>query len=212
MAQTIHDLFREIDKALEQVRALGARDEHLSLKLPRRALPDFRQLCGNNDPGVMAMAPASYCGIPITEWTDGPFMSFSLDHKVIFDPTMPTTFYGKGVHDMVVELRNAPAKVDLTPRFAPPCPECGLRDGRHLACRTGEALDCIFRADIAGDIERIQATPIAGRLPRIPTGRIGRIIRARRKRFKAKPFTTEHDEGVHRAISAMQRPGRANEL
>lgn len=42
--------------------------------------------------------------------------------------------------------------------------------------------------------------------------RMARIIAARRSRFKAKPFTTEHDEGVHRAISAMQKPGRANEL
>lgn len=42
--------------------------------------------------------------------------------------------------------------------------------------------------------------------------RMSRIIAARRKRFKAAPFTTEHDEGVHRAISAMQRPGRANDL
>lgn len=29
---------------------------------------------------------------------------------------------------------------------------------------------------------------------------------------KPKPFISEHDEGVHRAMSAMQRKGRANEL
>lgn len=105
MSDDIHDLLREIDKALEQVRAVGAIDADLSLKLPRAAQPAFEALCVVRDP--LHRPGSRYQGIPITEWTDGPFMSFSLDHKVIFDHTMPDTFYGKGVSGAVERIMPA---------------------------------------------------------------------------------------------------------
>lgn len=45
---------------------------------------------------------------------------------------------------------------------------------------------------------------------RPPRGIVSKLMAARRARAKRKP--SEADQGIHRAIAAMQKPGRANEL
>lgn len=219
MAQTIHDLFREIDKAIEQVRAMGACEEHLSLKLPRAALPDFRQMCNVNDPAVMA--PSKYRDIPITEWTDGPFMSFSLDHNVMLAPA-----------DSYVTAEECKAYVAIRIKASDCCP--GKASGRHYSdCPVGgigePGFDTLtgMRIDMPPSHEMGKAKggpvpagmfngvvgergpePIIVKPKRSP---VAAMMAARRAR-KTKPFPSEEDQGVHRAISAMQKPGRAHEL
>ena len=194
-------------------------------------------VCGHADPGH-----EGYCHVPAQLRAFGIEPDAVKIKRVTDDPdsvTIPLTFERLRIDLPPSHEMGDPPRVTIPAEFFNPngrfksfADECRkmaaiLGIPRHIAEAADKANTEAMRQRLTGhDPQKlIVDDPFAnsyitaddlraamGWFDRKPRRSIIGALMAMRRAHKAKPFTTEHDEGVHRAISAMQKPGRAHEL